>query len=248
MVSITQLVECQIVTLVVIGSTPITYPILYNIKKFKINDKLNLLDISSLNFFKKTVNINNLNIIFDNYDFKNKDKFLELFIKELNLKNFYTIYESIFFNLSVNNLFFKKLFKKNYIYLNFNIRNKQIYITICKNNLNRCNTTITTGSVLSLFNLKKINKKTNSALLITLKFLKNKLNILQKINFNFIFNIEGTNKNIYKLKNWIIDSNIYKSILVLSWKQSLSYGIIKKKKYSAIKKNLKKRLLKINGF
>ena len=80
MVSITQLVECQIVTLVVIGSTPITYPILYNIKKFKINDKLNLLDISSLNFFKKTVNINNLNIIFDNYDFKHKDKFLELFI------------------------------------------------------------------------------------------------------------------------------------------------------------------------
>lgn len=248
MVSITQLVECQIVTLVVIGSTPITYPIFSNIKKFRINDELNLLDISSLNFFKKTVNINNLNMIFDNYDFKNSNKFLELFINEINLKNFYTIYENIFFNISINNIFFKKLFRKNYIYINFNIKNKQIYITICKNNLTRCNTTITVGSILSLFNLKKINKKTNNALSISLKFLKSKLNVLQKINFNFIFNINGTNKNIYKLKNWIIDSKLYKNILVLSWNQSLPYGVIKKKKYAAIKKNLKKRLLKINGF
>jgi hypothetical protein len=203
-----------------------------------------------------------------------KKSFIKKINKQI-LKNSLSLYnfENIIFNflkivlVSNKNFFLKNKKNANLIYIyyfnsssfllhkfgNFNnnfylfildLRKKKPYINIIVRKQNTVSLSV--GVVLKYLKIKekKFKKKTSSLYLM----LKIVLTIIYKdINFKKknIFEIKGLRKDIYLIIKFI-KTNIFLKNLILIYTPNLIGKSLKYKKIKAIKKNLKKKLIKID--
>lgn len=220
-------------TLVVIGSSPITHQINYKLEKYKIKQLYGnfLVNISEYTWILKKISNKNLDFFYI------KNSMLPNFLK--NKFKYWSLYIKFFLKIQPTLLNQATVTTNNFIFININNKKKQIFIVLKKNNFKKTQITLSAGAFLKQIS-SAINKKSSRASIFFLKKLILKLNSFP--NFLKIFKFNGlklnTNSIILKLQ---IELQNIQYILV---NPSISFNYIKKKKYAAIKKNLKKRLLK----
>lgn len=175
----------------------------------------------------------------------------KLKLKKINFFMFYQAYSIIFNKSEFHNLIFSK-FKyrnvhlKNILYIDFNIKKSQIFISVKKNtNKNFICWNMSTGVLLKKTNYNKNTRRTKIGLNVLLKFLKKKVKLLLKLKFLFAFSFRGIKNLFLDIIYWLFALVPHSRILFTTWSPSVSFSYFKKKKYAAIKKNLKKRLLRM---
>lgn len=201
-----------------------TYKI-FKIKKIYIFNKLNL---------KMFSEILKLFILF-NLNFVKKKKILK------NYKNY--IYIN-YFNLNLISLKNNLENKNNFYLILLNLKHKKPFINFMVQKKNKI--ALSTGIVLRYLNIKekKLKKKLSSLYLM----LKIVLIMLQREILSFkkiIFEIKGLRKDIYLIIKFLKARLIFKNLIIIHT-PNLFYNSIKYKKIRAIKKNLKKKLIKID--
>lgn len=282
------MVECQIVTLVVTGSSPVIYP-LPEIKK------INILAISSANNIycleiKKYVSANiictklfykNVALLLNNTNDQNTLNINKtivtlncektLMLTELNKlqkkkinffqKNkyykflmLYERYTSIFvdnttknltnfkFNINKPNVTFNS---KKIIHFNINLIKSQVFISINNNYKKIISWSLSLGILLKTSNFGKNARRTKFGFDFLLKFLKKKIKLLLSLNYFLAFTLNGHKKIINNFITWLTKLVPSAKTAFICWLPKASFNYQRKKKYAAIKKNLKKRLLKI---
>lgn len=278
------MVECQIVTLVVTGSSPVIYP-LHEIKKINtlVTTHANNIYCTELKKFTnikimhnaelyKNIAISLNNIYFENIVNINKtlinlncDKtptILELakfqkkkinFFQKFNYYTFYTFYE-IYTTIFITNATFNLTnFKfssgtgklKKIIHLNINLIKSQPFLSVNNSFKKITSWNISLGVLLKTSSFSKNSRRTKFGFDFLLKFLKKKIKLLLNLSYVIAFTVKGHKKIINSFINWLIQLVPSAKTAFLLWLPCVSYKNQKKKKYAAIKKNLKKRLLKI---
>ena len=186
-----------------------------------------------MKYFEKFKTITKIIAIFT-YNFKKR----YFFEKKVVYK--YIIYFN--YNLKILN---KKIDVYNTYYIFFlNLKKKKPFLNLMVNKKNKFG--LSAGVALKYLNIKekKLKKKLSSLYLM----LKTILTILQKeisLNYKIIFEIKGCRKDIYLIIKFLKKKLIFKN-LILIHTPNLFNNSIKYKKIRAIKKNLKKKLVKID--
>jgi hypothetical protein len=182
-------------------------------------------------------------------NFFDKNKFLNFWI-------FYENYTSIFIASAASNLTNFKLsynlentcisndYKKT-IHFNLNLVKSQVFLAI-NNKFNKILLwNLSLGVLLKKTNFGKNARRTKFGFDFLLKFLKKKINLLLNLNYFIAITIRGHKKIISNFITWFTRLIPSSKIAFLIWLPKVPRKGQRKKKYSAIKKNLKKRLLKI---
>lgn len=201
-----------------------------NYKILKIN-KPNVLTKNNLNMISTILNL----FVKISFGFAKKKKILKNFKKYIYIN---------YFNLCLN-LLKKKIDVKNVYYLIIlNLKRKKPFINAMVNKKNKI--ALSTGIVLRYLYIreKKLRKKLSSLYLM----LKIVLIMLQKEILSFktiLFEIKGLRKDMYLIIKFLKARLIFKNLIIIHT-PNLYFNSIKYKKVRAIKKNLKKKLIKIN--
>ena len=230
MVGVAQLVEYQIVALVVIGSSPIIYPMWFNFLKLH----------SKGNFFLKNLKKRNNNLNVDLFDDKKITFLLNEFISLKILTSLETVNKiKPILNYYLN---LKKLLKKNdsnnfKTILQLKLTKKQLFSSI------RYNTKLikmySNGMFLKQLNLtKKSKKKDNKVSIVNLKktievFIKMKKT-------NLVVNMVGSKTFLLKYIKFL-KNNLKNNEIIFVFTPIINYSFNKFKKIKSIKRKLKKK-------
>jgi hypothetical protein len=180
------------------------------------------------------------------------DKILKMFtsfnVNHVNtlkvLKSFSNYVYINYFNLNLN-FFKKKIDSKSVFYLIIlNLKYKKPFVNVMLNKQNKI--ALSTGIVLRYLNIKekKLRKKLSSLYLmlkIILIMLQKPILSLKKI----IFEIKGLRKDMYLIIKFLKSRLLFNNLIIIHT-PNLSHKSLKYKKIRAIKKNLKKKLIKID--
>lgn len=216
--------------LVVIGSSPIIYPMWFNF--LKIHNKQN--------FFLKSLKKKNNNLSADLFDDRKITLLLDefIFLKiSTNLKTTIKLKPALSYYINL-----KKLLKKNdsnsfKTILQFKLTKKQLFSTI------RYNTKLvkmySNGMFLKQLNLTKKSKKKDSK--VSIVNLKKTIEILTKMKkTNLIINIVGSKNFLLKYINFL-KNNLKGNEIVFVFTPVINYSLNRFKKIKSIKRKLKKK-------
>lgn len=201
---------------------------IYKISKFK---KIYIFNKFNLNMFSEILKM----FIIFNINFLNKKKILK------NFKNY--IYIN-YFNLNLKYLKNNIENKNNFYLIILNLKYKKPFVNAMIQRKNKI--ALSTGIVLRYLQIKekKLRKKLSSLYLM----LKIILIMLQReiLSFKkFIFEIKGLRKDMYLIIKFLKARLVFKNLIIVHT-PNLFFKSIKYKKIKAIKKNLKKKLIKID--
>lgn len=263
-VNIAQLVEYRIVAPMVIGSSPIIYPVWISI--FRKNNQLNTLHNNLCKNYKLNdiININKIIFKYKNINVINLKKNIKKFIQLLACTNQFFKIPLILKNI-IKNDNFKNIInlyyhyttnsKNNYFYL-LSIKNlkcqpialiikyqSQLYSCILKNS--KLMKSITNGIFLKKLELEKCQKKNDKLSLLNLKECYNiATQLKQKENDFFLINIKNTNTKIFKILNFF-KKKIQSTNTLIYFTPSINYSYVKFKKIKSIKRKLTKKYNKL---
>ena len=230
MVGVAQLVEYQIVALVVIGSSPITYPMWFNLLKLQ----------NKGNFFLKVLKKKNNNLNENLFD----DKKITFILNQFSiLKIFKSLQTKITMKPLLNYyLNLKKVLKKNNsnnfkTILQLKLTKKQLFNTIRYNN--KLILMHSNGMFLKQLNLTKKSKKKDSK--VSIVNLKKTMEIFEKMKkTNLIINIVGSRVFLLKYVNFL-KNTLKNNEVIFIFTPSINYSLNKFKKIQSIKRKLKKK-------
>lgn len=251
MVGIAQLVEYQIVALMVIGSSPIIYPmwfLFFNQKKNNFNQ--NFLSINKMftvrEISKKYKSVDNTKFI------TNITKFIKIFYitNALILKNNFFInknhnfadFTNYFLYVNLLNKFkLNSLLSKPKLILTLIISFKtQLRVSFLKNQQLIKNST--NGLFLKKLDLEKCQKKNDKVLIINLKDMSSFVNNyfeMNKMKLLFI-NVNNTSSKLLKIINFI-KKNVVNHNYIIFYTPKINYSHTKFKKIKSIKRKLTKK-------
>lgn len=178
----------------------------------------------------------------------NKNSYIKFFNFYRNYGNFFSSSEYNIIYLKNNNLNKINILRKKTIHFNLNLIKSQIFLSINKNFKNYVSWTISLGILLKSLRLKKNCRRTKIGFENLLKFLSKKIKKLMNSDYFFIISCKGHKKSVSLLLKWLLDIIPGKKMLGVIWLPKIPVSQQKKKRYASIKKNMKKRLLKLKNF